>query len=102
MPENAVPSSSHPLEYIFHPRSIAVVGISEDLPKLWIRRLYLDSLVQSQFPGQIYLVNPRGGEMAGFPLHRNLTEIPGPVDHVVVSIPAVHTRRSWRNAAPRE
>jgi acyl-CoA synthetase (NDP forming) len=91
MPENAVPSSSHPLDYIFHPRSIAVVGISEDLPKLWIRRLYLDSLMQSQFPGQIYLVNPRGGEMAGLPVYRTLTEVPGPVDHVVVSIPAIHT-----------
>ncbi len=91
MPKNTAPSSSHPLEYIFHPRSIAVVGISEDLPKLWIRRLYLDSLVQSKFPGQLYLVNPRGGEMAGFPIYRTLTEVPGPVDHVVVSIPAIHT-----------
>jgi acyl-CoA synthetase (NDP forming) len=91
VPKNATPFTSHPLEYIFHPRSIAVVGISEDLPKLWIRRLYLDSLVQSKFPGQLYLVNPRGGEMAGFPIYRTLTEVPGPVDHVVVSIPAVHT-----------
>ena len=91
MPNNATTSSSHPLEYIFHPRSIAIVGISEDLPKLWIRRLYLDSLVQSGFPGQIYLVNPKGGEMAGFPIYHTLTEIPGPVDHVVVCIPAKYT-----------
>ena len=91
MPKNATSSINHPLEYIFHPRSIAVVGISEDLPKLWIRRLYLDSLVQSKFPGQLYLVNPRGGEMAGLPVYRTLTEVPGPVDHVVVSIPAIHT-----------
>jgi acyl-CoA synthetase (NDP forming) len=91
VPKNATPSTGHPLEYIFHPRSIAIVGISEDLPKLWIRRIYLDSLVQSKFPGQIYLVNPRGGEMAGFPIYRTLTEIPGPVDHVVVSIPAKYT-----------
>jgi len=81
----------HPLEYIFHPGSIAIVGISEDLPKLWIRRLYFDSLLQSKFPGQIYLVNPKGGELAGFPIYRALTEIPGPVDHVVVSIPAKYT-----------
>jgi acyl-CoA synthetase (NDP forming) len=89
--KNAAPSVSHPLDYIFHPRSIAIVGISEDLPKLWIRRIYFDSLVQSGFPGQIYLVNPRGGEMAGLPVYRTLTEVPGPVDHVVVSIPARYT-----------
>ncbi|MBN2100136.1 MAG: CoA-binding protein, partial [Dehalococcoidia bacterium] len=91
MPNDTTLSRTHPLEYMFHPGSIAIVGISEDLPKIWIRRLYFDSLLQSKFPGQLYLVNPRGGEMAGFPIYRTLTEIPGPVDHVVVSIPAVYT-----------
>jgi acyl-CoA synthetase (NDP forming) len=76
---------------MFHPSSIAIVGISEDLPKLWIRRLYFDSLLQTKFPGQIYLVNPKGGELAGFPMYRTLTDVPGPVDHVVVSIPAKYT-----------
>ncbi len=84
-------NSVHPLDYIFHPRSIAVVGISADPPKLWMRRLYLESLVQNRFPGQLYLVNPRGGEMDGLPLYRSLKDIPGPVDHVVMSVPAVHT-----------
>ncbi len=83
--------AAHPLDYIFHPRSVAVVGISADLPKIWIRRLYLDSLIQSGYPGQIYLVNPKGGEMAGLPIYRSLNEIPGPVDHVVISIPARYT-----------
>jgi acyl-CoA synthetase (NDP forming) len=81
----------HPLEYIFHPRSIAVVGISADPPKLWIKRLYLESLLKNKYPGQIYLVNPRGGEMDGLPMYRSLKEIPGPVDHVVMSVPAAHT-----------
>lgn len=86
-------SSIHPLEHMFHPRSIAVVGISADAPKVWIKRLYLESLVKHRFPGQVYLVNPRGGEMDGMPLYRGLKEIPGPVDHVVLSVPAVHTPR---------
>ncbi len=88
---STTPSGSHPLEYIFHPRSIAIVGISADLPKLWIRRLYLDSLVEGGFPGRIYLVNPKGGEMAGLPIYRSLLEVPGEVDQVIVSIPARHT-----------
>ena len=85
------PSGSHPLEYIFHPRSIAIVGISADLPKLWIRRLYFDSLIEGGFPGRIYLVNPKGGEMAGYRIYRSLSEVPGEVDQVIVSIPARHT-----------
>ena len=90
MPKDS-PSSPHPLDYMFHPRSIAVVGISADLPKFWMRWLYFDALLRSGYPGQIYLVNPRGGELEGFPIYRTLTEIPGQVDHVVVSIPARYT-----------
>lgn len=84
-------NSSPPLEYVFHPRSIAVVGISADPPKMWIKRLYLESLVKSRFPGRLYLVNPKGGEMDGLPLYRTLRDVPGPVDHVIISVPAVHT-----------
>ncbi len=91
MSTDAYASGGHPLEYIFHPRSIAIVGISADLPKLWIRRLYLDSLIEGGFPGRIYLVNPKGGEMAGLPIYRTLAEVPGEVDQVIVSIPARHT-----------
>ena len=83
--------NTHPLDFIFHPRSVAIVGISADLPKIWIRRLYLDSLLESGYSGQIYLVNPKGGEMAGLPIYRSLKDIPGRVDHVVVSVPAPHT-----------
>ena len=76
---------------MFHPRSIAVVGISADLPKFWMRQLYFDALLRSGYPGQIYLVNPRGGELEGYPIYRTLTEVPGQVDHVVASIPARYT-----------
>ena len=78
---------------MFHPRSVAVVGISADPPKLWMRRLYLESFLKNRFAGQLYLVNPKGGEMEGLPLYRSLKDIPGPVDHVVMSVPAAHTPR---------
>ena len=29
--------------------------------------------------------------MAGFPIYRTLTDVPGTVDHVVISVPAIHT-----------
>lgn len=90
MPNDGTPSP-HPLDYIFHPRSIAVVGISADLPKLWIKRLYLESFIKNKYPGKLYLVNPKGGEMDGLPVYRSIKDIPGQVDHVVVSVPAAHT-----------
>lgn len=84
-------ANTHPLESMFHPRSVAVVGISADLPKMWIKRLYLDSLLTNKYPGKIYLVNPKGGEMEGLPVYRSLRDVPGPVDHAVISVPAIHT-----------
>lgn len=91
--------SSHPLEYIFHPRSIAVVGISADLPKTWIRKLYLDSLQEGGYKGEIYLVNPKGGKMLGLPIYKSLLDLPGPVDHVVFSVPAQYTPGVMEQAA---
>ncbi len=90
MPEDS-PKHPHPLEYMFHPRSIAVVGISADLAKFWMKELYFDALVRSGYPGQIYLVNPRGGQLEGRPIYRTLAEVPGAVDHVVAAIPARFT-----------
>jgi len=82
---------SHPLDYIFHPDSIAIVGISADPPKIWIKQLYLDSLLKGGYPGHLYLVNPRGGEMMGSPIYRTLVDILGPVDYVIISVPAPYT-----------
>ena len=87
----------HTLEFMFHPRSIAVVGISADLPKMWIKRLYLDSLLTNKYPGTIYLVNPRGGEMEGLPVYPSLRDVPGPVDHAVLAVPAIHTLKTMED-----
>ena len=44
----------------------------------------------TKFAAQIWLedVNAAGGQIAGKPVYRSVTEIPGPVDLAVVTIPA--------------
>jgi acyl-CoA synthetase (NDP forming) len=71
---------------LFYPRSIAFVGASGTLGK-WGYRL-ICNVVGGGFKGPIYLVNARGGEIAGRPTFKSVTEIPGPVDLAVVTIPA--------------
>lgn len=70
---------------IFYPHSIAIVGASPDPMK--IGYIWTKSFVDAGFTGTIYPVNPRGGEMLGLKIYSRLTEIPGPVDHVIVVIP---------------
>ncbi len=70
----------------FYPKSVAFVGASAQLGK-WGYSLPTNTL-GGGFDGDVYLVNPKGGEIMGRPVYRSLTDIPGRVDMAVVSIPA--------------
>ena len=75
------------LEYIFQPRSIALVGITSD-PTNFVGLGFLKGLLELGFPGPIYPVNPKASEIHGLKAYPNVREIPGPVDHVTSLIPA--------------
>jgi succinyl-CoA synthetase alpha subunit len=76
------------LEYIFHPKSIALVGAATDPVHWWINEYYIDPLVKFGYTGKIYAVNPKGGEAKGMKIYRSLAEIDGPIDQVISAIPA--------------
>jgi succinyl-CoA synthetase alpha subunit len=71
---------------LFYPRSVAFVGASGRMRK-WGHTL-LTNTISGGFPGEIYLVNPKGGTIAGRPVYKTLADIPGRVDLAVVTIPA--------------
>jgi len=79
------------LETVFHPRSVAVVGISP--PERAERGFgtaalgFLLGLLEMGFP-VIYPVNPKYQEVAGLKCYASLRDIEGPVDHVISSVPA--------------
>lgn len=68
------------------PRSIAFIGASSRFGK-WGYTL-LTNVLAGKFKGDVYPVNPSGGEIAGKPVYTSLHALPGPVDLAVVSIPA--------------
>ncbi|MCP4745100.1 MAG: CoA-binding protein [Desulfobacteraceae bacterium] len=78
------------IQALFHPKSIAFVGASAQLGK-WGHLLVVNT-ISGGFKGDIYLVNPKGGTIAGRPVYKNIADIPGPVDLAVVTIPAQKTR----------
>ncbi len=71
---------------LFHPRSIAFVGASATFGK-WGHMLFTN-VVAGNYQGDIYLVNARGGEIAGRQVYRTVLEIPGSVDLGIVTLPA--------------
>ena len=67
------------LDYLFSPKSVAIVGISTKGSAVSERiggGRFLDCLQSSGFKGNIYLVNPKGGEISGSKVYANITDIP--------------------------
>jgi len=75
------------LEYLFHPRSIAFVGISSD-PANPTAETLIGPYLEHNFEGGLYPVNPKGGEWRGLKIYQSLKEIPGPVDSVIIFLAA--------------
>jgi acyl-CoA synthetase (NDP forming) len=79
MPEGSFAS----LDYMFHPRSVAVVGAStQEGPGSFV-----SAIKEMGFTGDLYPVNPKADEISGLKCYPRLTEIPGDVDHVISSVP---------------
>ena len=80
------------LEAAFHPKVVAMVGVSSDAKRgeSWNRRGsgFIGSYEQLGFQGRIYPVNPKATEIMGLKAYPKVSSIPEPVDLVVVSVPA--------------
>jgi len=84
--ERIPPVDPRTIHSLFYPRSVAFVGASGHIGK-WGYML-LSNTISGNYKGDIYLVNPKGGTIAGRPVYRSVGEIPGVVDLAIVTIPA--------------
>jgi acyl-CoA synthetase (NDP forming) len=72
----------HDLDFLFHPDSIALVGITT--AKTWHWTLtFLEGLLEIGFDRPLYLVNPKGGELKGHKIYASLKDVPGNIDYVI-------------------
>jgi acetyltransferase len=78
--------STHPLEEILNPKSIAVVGASED-PNSQGNR-FTKCLLDCGYQRKIYPVHPKATEVLGLKAYPSIRDIPDPVDYVISCIPA--------------
>src|SRR5262249_16382938 len=87
------------LTTFFEPRGVAIIGASGTPGKAGYEAL---RNVQAQrFPGGIYPVNPRGGEILGLPVKQSIAELPDDADLAVVILPAEATVQAVRECAAR-
>jgi len=87
------------LDALFRPRAVAVVGASRNPASLG--NGIVRNLVDGGFPGPVYPVNPKPGDVRGLPSFPTLLAIPGPVDLAVMTIPSRFILDAVRDAAAK-
>ncbi|OJW26394.1 MAG: 6-carboxyhexanoate--CoA ligase [Rhodospirillales bacterium 69-11] len=76
----------HGLDALFQPRSIAILGASTDAAKIGGRPAAF--LRRYGYAGAVYPVNPRGGEVQGYPAFAALADVPEVPDLAIVALAA--------------
>jgi len=77
---------SHPLDPIFSPKNVAVIGATERQGS--VGRTVLWNLLSSPFGGTVYPINPNRSSVLGIRAYRDLRELPEKPDLVVITTPA--------------
>ena len=77
---------SRPLDAVFRPRSIAVVGASRE-PKSVGRQVF-DNLLAGGFQGPVFPIHPKAEHIGGVRAYRTVLDVPDPVDLAVLVVPA--------------
>jgi acetyl coenzyme A synthetase (ADP forming)-like protein len=74
------------MKRLFEPAGIAVIGASSDPTKIGSR--VVANILSGGYPGSVYPINPKAGEIQGLRAYPTIEEVDGAVDVAVVSVPA--------------
>jgi acetyltransferase len=75
-----------PLDAIFKPRSVAVIGASEE--PLSVGRTILANLISSPFGGAVFPVNPKRRYVLGIKAYPTIGEVPEQIELAIIATPA--------------
>jgi len=75
------------LQFLFSPRSVAVIGASSSPEK--VGAIVLKNIIASKFSGKIYPVNPNAETISRLKCYPNITSLPEIVDLALIAIPSV-------------
>lgn len=92
-------TSSSLVQALFTPRGVALIGASGDPTKNSGRpQRFLKS---HGFTGAVYPINPGRDEVQGVPAFKSVVDVPGPVDHAFVMVPAQHVEDAIRQCGEK-
>lgn len=74
------------LEKLFNPKSIAIVGASQEEGK--VGTVIAKNILELGYAGKVYLVNPKYDQLFGARCYQKLAEVEDEIDLVIIAIPA--------------
>ena len=87
MPEIGLPTyRRHPLDVIFAPQSVAVIGATEKEGS--VGRTLLWNLIRHPFGGTVFPVNPKRSNVLGIRAYSTIADVPDAIDLAVIVTPA--------------
>jgi acetyltransferase len=78
-------TSRRPLDPIFSPKSVAVIGATETLNS--VGRTILENLIKGGFAGKIFPVNPKRPTVLGIQAYPSITDVPEKPDLAIIITP---------------
>ena len=93
------PVHTESIDLFFNARSIAIYGASASQNS--VGQAIIQNFIKPQYTGKIYGVNPKYSQVLGVPCFPTLQDIEGPVDLVVVAVPARITPRVFEDIAAK-
>jgi len=76
---------THPLDPLFRPRSVAIIGASSDPTRIGGRPV---RFTKYGFKGPIVPINPNQREIQGLTAYASIKDAPGEIDQAIIAVPA--------------
>ena len=90
------PSEERSLAPLFHPRTVAVLGVRRD--GTGTGRAVVSSIQQGGFTGRLYVVHPHATDINGVATVPRLVDVPDHVDVALIAVPAARLLDAMKDA----
>jgi acyl-CoA synthetase (NDP forming) len=87
------------LQKFFEPKSVVVVGASS-VPRKPGNDV-IRNILANEYPGKLYLVNPKGGEIMGIKAYPSIQDLPEGIDQAIIILPASANPQAVRDCAAK-
>ena len=88
------------LKDIMSPKSVAIVGASDDKGRIGGKPL--SYMLDQNYSGKIFPVNPKHQTIQGLKSYKSLTEIEDDLDFVLVAVPSIHVTNVLNEAVKKK